>query len=76
VSIRAERAITAVLDDAVAARRGTVQARERERVAVATFIHEALRQHWTWAKIGEKLDISDTAAKTFYQRNRTKVRSA
>lgn len=73
VSVEAEIALVTALDNAKIARERTEMARDRERVLVTKFIHEARRQHWSWESIGEKLQISDNAVRTYYKRNRMRV---
>ncbi len=75
MSAAAERHIALCLHSAREARVVHGRAESRERLAVVTFIDEALRQQWSWSRIGEALGVTDTAARRYYQRNRRKIRS-
>lgn len=46
-----------------------------EREATIAFMDAALHSHWSWESIGRALEISGTAARRYYERNRRKVRS-
>jgi len=62
-----------LLTDAVYARELAEQVREQERVAVVCFIDEARKHDWPWSRIGKALNISDNAARSYYERNNEKV---
>lgn len=70
MSVAREAAVKASLGAAIQRRYEMRVAQIHERIAVVNYITHALADGWSWNRIGEKLDISGTAARRYYNRNK------
>lgn len=55
------------------ARRGLRDAQADERLAVVTYVDEALSAGWPWDRIAAELDVSPTAIRRYYDRNKRRT---
>lgn len=75
MSARAEMELKAKLGVALTHQHALSLATERHRHATVAFMDEALRQRWSWNRMGEALGISGTGARRYYERNRRRTRT-
>jgi hypothetical protein len=48
--------------------------RDRERSRIVDYIDAAIKDGWTWQRIGEELGIGASTARDYHDRNKRKVR--
>jgi hypothetical protein len=73
VSTSQQRSVEAALAAALDAYGGIERARELHRLRVTEFMSEARSAGWTWQRIGEALNVTDTGARRFFFRNRKRL---
>lgn len=73
MTVESERRAMAASLTARDVRREVRQRQHEERHAVVCFIDAALEAGWVWDRIGKELDITSTAARRYYDRNRRRT---